>query len=208
MKLIPIWIFIFLVNTTNAQKITPTISEEIEEKNIINGLQKIDKDYYGFETDWEKTSTSPFGKVKDGYSVKLKKLDANMALVKEVELDNGEKTFSVNKPFLISVKNQLFFINCKKENEILKIFSNPVDLTNLTLGNPVELLSIDEFSINRFAGADEDFELLHNRLRIIKSPDQNKFLFFWNNQQHKAFQYTVTDYNFQVISGCKKCFSK
>lgn len=125
------------------------------------------------------------------FGIKLTKYDNEMKMVKELALQNGDRAYG---PFDIKVqyvgnKLYLFYFQMAGETEEgdINIFAAEINASDLTLGTPMKVLSINQKNGGIFSKAFTS--AAYNVFAIMPSPDKSKTLVFWtpNNSDGNYF---------------------
>lgn len=131
------------------------------------------------------------------YSLQVLKYDKNMNLIKQVDLENGAKSFAPKDPVLIDFSGTLLLAYYKTSNKSsFDLFLSVVNPETLTLSNTVKIMStpVENVNISKM-----EKELDNIRINFELSPDNTKLLLTGMVKENTIATF-VLDKHLQIIN--------
>ncbi len=183
-----------------AQKFTTTVSPVFSSDRAENyeNTVRIGNEYLEMEVGDAKMQLAfTFKLHKTKHSVSLYRYDNNMRLLKKTELFNGEKKFGPMPTKLISINYKPYMVYCLLQEEgPAKLLVAEIDMATLNIRESKELLELDVKNVGLLKAMSFMKSL---NLSLKTSPDYTKLLWFWSSGTNNSYQYTVMDYELNVL---------
>ena len=185
-----------LFSTASAQKFTVSVSEEMKHEGEVP--LKVGEEYISFAADMKMQFGFTFKLSKVKFAVTLSKYNSRLQLVKETKLSNGEKAYGPFKPMFKRINNKvyLFYYQPDEEDNHIKLLASEIDLSDLSLKAPDELITIEQKNI----GLQQVMDLMSlNKMEFRLSPDGSKLLTLWSSGINNRFFFSVLNSNLKTI---------
>jgi hypothetical protein len=196
MKIVPFLLSFLLCNVLFAQQFHVSISEKMKLDGAVP--IKVNNNYYGLETDGKSQFGYTFKLNKAKFSAKLLMYDQNLNIGKEVKLSGGDKVYGPFLPVLRKIGEKLYFVyyQLADENGFIQLLISEINLSSLSLKEPVELLKIEQKNLGLMQAAEV---LTDHKLIFAASPDNSKLLTAWSSGGGNQVFFSVVGEGFKKV---------